>query len=43
MLPDNNYKILFTVTIILFGLMISYFMTKSLIDESRGIRKMKIN
>ena len=43
MLPDNNYKILFTVTIILFGLLLSYFMTKSLIEESKGIRKMKLN
>lgn len=43
MLPDNNYKTLFTVTIILFGLVIGYFMTKDLIEESKGIRRIKLN
>lgn len=43
MLPDNNYKLLFTVTIITFGITISYFMMKSLIRDSREIRLTKFN
>lgn len=43
MLPDNNYKLLFTVTIITFGIAISYFMMKGLIRDSREIRFTKFN
>lgn len=43
MLPDNNYKILFTVTILTFGIVLGYFMTKDLIEESRAIRRTKLN
>ncbi len=43
MLPDNNYKTLFTVLIILFGLSIGYFMIEKLIRESKVKRICKMN
>jgi len=43
MLPDNNYKTLFTVLIILFGLSIGYFMIDKLIRESKVKRLVKMN
>lgn len=43
MLPRNNYKLLFTVIIISFGMAISYFMMKSLIQDSKEIRFRKLN
>lgn len=42
-LEDNNYKILFTTTIISFGLAIGYFMIMDLIRESRIKRFCKLN
>jgi RsiW-degrading membrane proteinase PrsW (M82 family) len=43
MLPDNNYKTLFTVFIISFGLIIGHFMINNLIKESRVKRFCKMN
>lgn len=43
MLPDNNYKTLFTVLIISFGLIIGHFMINNLIKESKIKRLCKMN
>lgn len=43
MLPRNNYKFVLMVIIISFGMVISYLMMKSLIEQSRQIRMHKLN
>lgn len=43
MLPDNNYKTMFTILIIAFGLSIGYFMIEKLIKESKIKRLCKMN
>lgn len=42
-LPENNYKMFFTIITIGYGLIISYFMFKNLIEKSRIKRICKMN
>lgn len=42
-LPDNNYKMLFCILIIVFGLSIGYFMITDLIKKSKIQRAHKLN